>query len=74
MIPISRLSFVDLPEVISSASGGVDEEIDPDWFAWGALPGSYGSAGMWSETSPVVSLGVDVVGSPDCRAELATAA
>jgi hypothetical protein len=48
MIYVSRLSVVDLPEVISSGSGSVDEEIDPDWFSWGALPGSYGGAGMWS--------------------------
>jgi hypothetical protein len=58
MIPVSRLSVVDLPEVIYSASGSVNEEIDPDWFSWGALPGSYGGAGMWSgDLSP--GLGTD---------------
>jgi hypothetical protein len=48
MIPVSRLSVVNLPEVISTGSGSVEEEMDPDWFSWGALPGSYGGAGMWS--------------------------
>lgn len=49
MIPVhSRLSMVDLPEVISN---GPEEEIDPDWFSWGALPGSYGGAGMYDASS-----------------------
>jgi hypothetical protein len=53
MIPVdARLSVVDLPEAVSSAPGSVnevdEEDIDPDWCSWGALPGSYGSAGMWS--------------------------
>jgi hypothetical protein len=71
MIPVhSRLSMVDLPEVISNGSGEEEEEeeeeeeIDPDWFRWGALPGSYGGAGMcgassagWENGGPV-ELGV----------------
>jgi hypothetical protein len=54
MIPVLRLS-VDLPEVTPSGSENMDDDddddddIDPDWFSWGALPGSYGGAGMWSE-------------------------
>ena len=53
MIPVSRLSVADLPEVAGDSNGNLDEDdIDPDWFSWGALPGSYGGAGMWAGPSP----------------------
>jgi hypothetical protein len=63
MIPVnSLLSVVDLPEVISSEE---ENEMDPDWLSWGALPGSYGCSGLWSgasspglENGGLVELGV----------------
>ena len=52
MIPVSRLSVADLPELAGDSHGNLDEDdIDPDWFSWGALPGNYGSAGMWAGPS-----------------------
>jgi hypothetical protein len=67
MIPVWRLSN-DLPEVTPSGSENMDDDdgggddddddIDPDWFSWGALPGSYGDAGMWSEAAGPAELEV----------------
>ena len=65
MIPVLRLS-IDLPEVTPSGSENMDDDddddddddIDPDWLNWGALPGSYGGAGMWSESAGPVELEV----------------
>src|SRR5207245_224141 len=56
MIPVSGLSIVDLPAVTPSGSENMDyedyedddDDVDRDWFSWGALPGSYGGAGMRS--------------------------
>jgi hypothetical protein len=53
MIPVWGLSIVDLSEVTPSGSENMDyedddDDVDRDWFSWGALPGSYGGAGMRS--------------------------
>jgi hypothetical protein len=58
MIPVNpRLSMPDLPEVISSRLEEDEEDMDPDWLSWGALPGSYGSAGMSGTLSPALANG-----------------
>ena len=64
MIPVLRLS-IDLPEVTPNGSENMDDDdddddddIDPDWFSWGALPGSYGDAGMWSGSAGPAELEV----------------
>ena len=63
MIPVWGLSIADLPEVTPTESENMDyddddNDVDPDWFSWGALPGSYGGAGMWSRTSGPAELEV----------------
>jgi hypothetical protein len=64
MIPVWGLNIADLPEVTPSGSenmdydGDDDDDVDPDWFSWGALPGSYGGAGMWSRGSGPAELDV----------------
>jgi hypothetical protein len=65
MIPVEGRSIVELPEVTHSGSGSEnmdydndDDDVDPDWFSWGALPGSYGGVGMWSRGSGPAELEV----------------
>jgi hypothetical protein len=67
MIPVWGLNIADLPEVTPGGSENMDYyygdddddgDIDPDWFSWGALPGSYGGAGMWSRGSGPAELEV----------------
>ncbi len=56
-------SAVELPGTSVVSDGGndlpelADEAEDEDWMSWGALPGSYGGAGMWTGSTSDMGLG-----------------